>query len=201
MKLQEKIYTCRKKKGLSQEALAEMIGVSRQAVSKWETGEAVPDITNFAALAAALGVSADWLLSDKEDADDAGADETSRSGGEDFLAAIPGFIGRMLRRYGWLSGVYLAVSGVLFTAIGALARFLSSLIFGGVTTVTESQTVVIDGIVFENPVQMSDPLIELPANLAKNNPVALLGGAIMIFGIILIVGGTALAVWLKKRSM
>lgn len=38
MKLQEKIYYCRKKSGLSQEALAEKIGVSRQAVSKWETG-------------------------------------------------------------------------------------------------------------------------------------------------------------------
>lgn len=38
MRLSEKIYYCRKKAGLSQEALAEQIGVSRQAVSKWETG-------------------------------------------------------------------------------------------------------------------------------------------------------------------
>ena len=38
MKLHEKIYYCRKKAGLSQEALAEKIGVSRQAISKWETG-------------------------------------------------------------------------------------------------------------------------------------------------------------------
>lgn len=38
MKLQEKILYCRKKAGLSQEALAEKLGVSRQAISKWETG-------------------------------------------------------------------------------------------------------------------------------------------------------------------
>ena len=38
MKLNEKIYHCRKKAGYSQEALAEKIGVSRQAISKWETG-------------------------------------------------------------------------------------------------------------------------------------------------------------------
>ena len=38
MKLSDKIYHCRKKVGLSQEALAEKIGVSRQAISKWETG-------------------------------------------------------------------------------------------------------------------------------------------------------------------
>lgn len=40
MKLSEKIYYCRKKAGKSQEALAEELGVSRQAISKWETGEA-----------------------------------------------------------------------------------------------------------------------------------------------------------------
>ena len=39
MKLNEKIYDCRRRAGLSQEALAERIGVSRQAISKWETGD------------------------------------------------------------------------------------------------------------------------------------------------------------------
>ena len=38
MKLNDKIWVCGKKAGLSQEALAEKIGVSRQAISKWETG-------------------------------------------------------------------------------------------------------------------------------------------------------------------
>ncbi len=38
MKLNEKIYLCRKKADLSQDALAERLGVSRQAISKWETG-------------------------------------------------------------------------------------------------------------------------------------------------------------------
>lgn len=40
MKLQEKILYCRKRADLSQEALADQIGVSRQAISKWETGDA-----------------------------------------------------------------------------------------------------------------------------------------------------------------
>ncbi len=38
MKLNDKIYYCRKRSGLSQEELAERLGVSRQSVSKWETG-------------------------------------------------------------------------------------------------------------------------------------------------------------------
>ena len=42
MKLNEKIIYCRRKSGLSQENLAELLNVSRQAVSKWETGDALP---------------------------------------------------------------------------------------------------------------------------------------------------------------
>ena len=44
MNLSEKILHCRRKSGLSQEALADKLGVSRQAISKWETGTASPEI-------------------------------------------------------------------------------------------------------------------------------------------------------------
>ena len=66
MTLSGKILYCRKKAGLSQEALAEKLGVSRQAVSKWETGEAVPELSKLVLLAAAFGVTTDWLLSESE---------------------------------------------------------------------------------------------------------------------------------------
>lgn len=52
----------RKAAGLSQEALAAQLGVSRQAVSKWERSESSPDIDNLIALAALYGVSLDELL-------------------------------------------------------------------------------------------------------------------------------------------
>lgn len=65
MDLSNKIYTCRKNAGLSQEALAEKIGVSRQAISKWETGEATPEVTKLLALSNTFNVSTDWLLSDE----------------------------------------------------------------------------------------------------------------------------------------
>ena len=65
MKLSDKIWVCRKKAGLSQEALAEKIGVSRQAISKWETGEAAPEITKLPLLARTFQVTADWLLDDE----------------------------------------------------------------------------------------------------------------------------------------
>lgn len=67
MKLYEKIYYCRKKAGLSQEALAEKIGVSRQAISKWETGEATPELNKLPLLTSTFGVTYDWLLTDSDE--------------------------------------------------------------------------------------------------------------------------------------
>ena len=69
MSLSEKIQLCRKRAGLSQEALAEKLSVSRQAVSKWETGAAEPELSKLRALAAAFDVTADWLLSEEDAAD------------------------------------------------------------------------------------------------------------------------------------
>lgn len=65
MEFSEKIIQARKNKAMSQEALAELVGVSRQAVSKWETGEAKPDVDKLIALCDALGLSMDYLCLDK----------------------------------------------------------------------------------------------------------------------------------------
>ena len=62
MTLGENIQAARKNKGLSQEALAEQVGVSRQALGKWEKDTALPSLDNLRALAAVLDVSVDALL-------------------------------------------------------------------------------------------------------------------------------------------
>ena len=62
MTLGENIQAARKQKGLSQEALAEQVGVSRQALGKWEKDTALPSLENLQALAAVLDVSVDALL-------------------------------------------------------------------------------------------------------------------------------------------
>ena len=64
MILSEKITALRKMNGLSQEALGEKIGVSRQAVSKWEMAQTVPDLNKIIAMAEVFGVSTDALLRD-----------------------------------------------------------------------------------------------------------------------------------------
>lgn len=60
----EKIQALRKSRGWSQEQLAEQINVSRQALSKWENGTAIPDTNNVVQLAKLFGVSTDYLLLD-----------------------------------------------------------------------------------------------------------------------------------------
>ncbi|MBP3313623.1 MAG: helix-turn-helix transcriptional regulator [Oscillospiraceae bacterium] len=61
MNFNERLVSFRKARGLNQETLADQVGVSRQAVSKWETGEAQPDFAKLLALADALEVSLDEL--------------------------------------------------------------------------------------------------------------------------------------------
>lgn len=65
MRFEEKIVELRKHKGLSQEELAEQLGVSRQAVSRWELGQTLPDIPNLLQLCELFGVSADYLVKDE----------------------------------------------------------------------------------------------------------------------------------------
>ena len=64
MAIGEKIAQARREKRLTQEELADRLGVSRQAVSKWESGAAQPETDKLARLSGLLGVSCDYLLCD-----------------------------------------------------------------------------------------------------------------------------------------
>ena len=62
MNLNERLHDLRKKAGYSQEQLAELLGISRQAISKWESGQGNPDIDNIIKLTKIYQVSADYIL-------------------------------------------------------------------------------------------------------------------------------------------
>ena len=66
MKIGEKIYNLRKKKNLSQEDLASILSVSRQTISKWETGESNPDIDKIVPLCNFFEISTDEFLKGKD---------------------------------------------------------------------------------------------------------------------------------------
>ena len=66
MKLNEKIKEYRKIFNLSQEQLAENMGVSRQAITKWENDEGLPEIGNLKLLSKLMGISIDYLLDESK---------------------------------------------------------------------------------------------------------------------------------------
>ena len=65
MEFSEKLTDLRKKAGLSQEQLADRLGVTRQSVSKWESGAAMPELVKLIALSELFGVSVDYLVKER----------------------------------------------------------------------------------------------------------------------------------------
>lgn len=130
MQRHEKIAYYRRKNKMSQEELAARVGVSRQAVSKWELGEASPDVDRLVGLARVFGVTTDHLLSQEEPEEGAAPfapparEEGTEAPGERRPGEeLPGLLGRMVRRWGWLAGVYLALHGAGIALVGLLARW------------------------------------------------------------------------------
>lgn len=88
MNISNKIIALRKQKGWSQEDLAEKLDVSRQSVSKWESGSSVPDITRILQMSEIFGVTTDYLLKGDSIAllENSPKDETDRSVQEETIS-------------------------------------------------------------------------------------------------------------------
>lgn len=106
MTIGEKIALRRRNAGLSQEALAVQLGVSRQAISRWETNESLPDTEKVLQLCRIFGVSADDLL----------LDQSPETAAEPTSARPPLPLWRQVFRYVYLGlgavGVVLALVGL-----------------------------------------------------------------------------------------
>ncbi len=69
MKLYEKLFNLRKEKNITQQELSEILGVSRQAISRWEMGTSFPSIENLLQLSRLYNVSIDFLINDELDSE------------------------------------------------------------------------------------------------------------------------------------
>ena len=84
--LSERIYKFRRKNGLSQEQLAERIGVSRQAISKWESGTSTPELEKLLALSECFNITLDELV--KDEAANQEASEASPKSAENKVSKV-----------------------------------------------------------------------------------------------------------------
>ncbi len=127
MTLSEKLYSLRRKQGLSQEALAEKLDCSRQVISKWENGTTTPDAEMLQKYSALFGVSIDYLV--KEEIEEpTGVQPVRKNDGNNKLLGIVGFTISLLG----------CVSLILFGVIS---------LFGAETAdkIAQSSMIVIDG--------------------------------------------------------
>lgn len=203
MNLSQKIYDCRKKAGLSQEALAEKLGVSRQAISKWETGEATPEVGKLLLLANVFGVTTDWLLSEDEaqntfEHHEYHEEEQNRKVLPDWIDTLPKTLGNLFKRFGWLLGVYVSVVGGIFAGMGAL---LWAMITRMISSSTDTFGDMFGGSVLPgvgNSIVDMDSFLNSANEVMLNNPVYIMGNAVMWFGIIVMIIGVVIAVMLKR---
>ncbi len=194
MKLGEKIMYSRKRAGMSQIDLADALGVSRQSVSKWETGEANPEIGKLPQLAEVLHVTTDWLLSDaapeegfynaagfseREARSSAPASSPETKTYPDWLDHLPGFVLKAVKKYGWIYGLFIAAGGALFIGFGILMRVMA-----------------------KNFIMSSMPgMYEQSFNTIRQRDLSgfwTISGFVMIIGALILIFGIVLALTLRK---
>ncbi len=170
MKFCDKILMHRKRLGLSQEELAARLGVSRQAVSKWELGGAMPDPGNIVALAKLFGISTDDLLVDEPTQQE----DHKPSAQNDWWDRLPVFLRNIVRRYGWLAGIYMMLVGVGFLLIAFLSRSSIYSMYKGLSS-------------------------EITDQIFASNPILTFSTVILVLGTILVLGGSISAILLYRK--
>ena len=222
MTLGEKIYYYRKKCKLSQEELAAMVGVSRQAVSKWELGEATPEVEKLLSLARAFSVTTDQLLSPeppeepKEDPlryhihqekeeQTSGARRTAQSGPlPEELQRYGKRLGGLIRRKGYMAGYILSlyglgpfIIGLIFSiAAGQMSRVASGMMddsFGGMGGWAATGSTIVSVDGVTWTTSGSDGFS------AMMSIPQTFGTLVMIVGLVMIVAGIVLAQVLKGK--
>ena len=128
MKINEKIYTLRKKSGWSQDELADRLSVSRQSVSKWETGDSVPEIAKLLALAKTFSVTTDYLLDDSKE--EYIPSQAAKS--IDTADKVMSKAESLFKNYGWILGVVLLLLGLwrVVSAVSGIVTFIKAGAFG-----------------------------------------------------------------------
>lgn len=129
----EKLQYLRKSKGMSQEQLASIINVSRQAVSKWELNDSLPDVENILQLSKLFEVSIDYLLKDDIEIENTlkSIDNVTNNKNTAYTLSIASFafiaIGLLLAIGGWYENQNAdsIVGGLIVQIVGIVAYFIA----------------------------------------------------------------------------
>lgn len=117
----DKLIQLRKKSGMSQEQLAQKLDVSRQAVSKWEGAQAIPDLERVVRLSQLFGVSTDYLLKDEMEQEEFTAQEETGCARRVSLEEANAFLTVKEKTADWIAGATLLciLSPICLILLGA----------------------------------------------------------------------------------
>lgn len=118
-----KLVELRKKSGLSQDALADKLGVSRQAVSKWERAESSPDTDNLICLAKIYGVSLDELLKTDDSVEEIAEDVKLRNEEDDEFKNMSKDDKKFLKKTEVISGLISLIGLVSYIIFGFIQPY------------------------------------------------------------------------------
>ncbi len=146
MTLGEKLQALRKENNMSQEQLASQINVSRQAISKWELNESLPDITNIVQLSNIFKVTTDYLLKEEQLSDDTTNIEVKNNSnlltGQILLIASTAFliIGILAAFAGWYENqdADSIIGGMIIQVVGMVGYYIGKVLLkSGVSWLTQ----------------------------------------------------------------
>lgn len=209
MTLGEKIQELRRRSGMSQDTLAETLDVSRQAVSKWERDEAMPETDKIIRIAKVFSVSTDYLLLEETPSPaTAPRPQDSRAG-----SSMGDRLERFVRRHGYKVGYVMTAAGALVCVIGLLVMCLLPGFGSGMFDIFQDTTNSMEdafldpgfgytpgfgGIqdAFDQQVDQMESMWTRSTTIMMlifGIPVTLAGIGLMAFGIVIVVKGKKLA--------
>lgn len=154
-------------------------------------------------------MTTDWLLYE-EKSEESKEDNKTTSFTEaipttSWVDSVPGVIGKILRRFGWLYGIYMTISGTLFAGIGTLMRYIDGKFFsdfsdfGDVTTeffsMSPEEEIIFNDFSIEG---FEVPIDNVTSKMAQNSPVSTFSTIIIWFGIVMVIAGIILTIILLR---
>ena len=188
MTIADRIQTLRKQSGLSQEQLAERLDVSRQAVSKWESGQSIPDVDKIIALSELFETTTDYLLKGTQpqpDTAEKSLDSALLCAGAGTIINAVGLIAAIMVWKEWQTELSVGI-GLILMLLGT-GIFLAGQVIGGQKRTRAKRLFILPNvwllsfIPFSCAFNVLNGLVEGYIGLIA--PVPLLGNAILVYGI------------------